>query len=567
MVDLIISCSICQQTLSAVYAELDGTDGLRQGPDHTNGSVTKLWLTECAHITCGKHLEGGDKQMLIHLKASLSILKGNLQRPLVRYVLSRTETDRLKYYMQFEALLCSEKELKTWKDREGPIVACLATTESLRQALQSARDQISNLGGETLAIDNILHHAAGLRRPNDLPRSKPSSSTVDSSETLPGNKIPPAGSLLARGSAADLQIIRNNVLFQNEHNFPNTSHVTERDDRQPLKRKRPDTVDTSLSLQAHIPDPDLRPQRLVSRDIMPPPLRRSRGISSTKSGRPSPSHLHWSVGQNSSKPDDHNESLHHDEYGLPNTGLSKYTEASIVSQGQPYITFGTSAIAAPNIFGERKVDDRDLARGFRFPAPSRLESRPSTVSPYRLTLPPNTPSLFSRTTPYHVGMTANVRSSKPSILMDERLPSRTRGVHDNQLDNSHGFAASPYFSNRTLPANHAVPSPYVDRLSPSMNHSRSAIAASTASASWKHHSSLTAPFKQGQHQDQRPPSAREFHSRSGACRPRGCQEERTYQLPSMNGFSFTNQPHLGTANKGRSASATFVKRGRRAARR
>lgn len=74
-VDFVLSCSICQETLSAIYADLDGDDGLRKDAKRTNGSITKLWLTECAHITCGKHLEGGGLQAgspLWSCKCSLS---------------------------------------------------------------------------------------------------------------------------------------------------------------------------------------------------------------------------------------------------------------------------------------------------------------------------------------------------------------------------------------------------------------------------------------------------------------------------------------------------------------
>lgn len=58
-IDLILSCSICQDTLSAIYTNHENNDGLRQGKDNTDGAIVKLWLTECAHITCAKHLEGG----------------------------------------------------------------------------------------------------------------------------------------------------------------------------------------------------------------------------------------------------------------------------------------------------------------------------------------------------------------------------------------------------------------------------------------------------------------------------------------------------------------------------
>ena len=71
--DIVFSCTICQDTLSTIYADDDRNDGLHktgEGPDH--GKVTKLWLTECAHLTCGKHLPGGGQSifcqhhMLLH---------------------------------------------------------------------------------------------------------------------------------------------------------------------------------------------------------------------------------------------------------------------------------------------------------------------------------------------------------------------------------------------------------------------------------------------------------------------------------------------------------------------
>ena len=63
-INFILSCSICQDTLSTLYAQPD-KDGLRQGTDNYDGAITKLWLTECAHLTCAKHLEGGGIFMLI----------------------------------------------------------------------------------------------------------------------------------------------------------------------------------------------------------------------------------------------------------------------------------------------------------------------------------------------------------------------------------------------------------------------------------------------------------------------------------------------------------------------
>jgi len=57
--DIVLSCTICQETLASIYAEDDENRGLRKTNDPDNGRITKLWLTECAHLTCGKHLQGG----------------------------------------------------------------------------------------------------------------------------------------------------------------------------------------------------------------------------------------------------------------------------------------------------------------------------------------------------------------------------------------------------------------------------------------------------------------------------------------------------------------------------
>ena len=50
--DIILSCTICQQPFPAIYADEDELRGLRN---------RKLWLTECCHLSCGKHFEGGGK--------------------------------------------------------------------------------------------------------------------------------------------------------------------------------------------------------------------------------------------------------------------------------------------------------------------------------------------------------------------------------------------------------------------------------------------------------------------------------------------------------------------------
>ncbi len=59
--DIILSCTICQQPLPAIYADNDELHGLRKSDGPHDDRVTKLWLTECCHLSCGKHFEGGGK--------------------------------------------------------------------------------------------------------------------------------------------------------------------------------------------------------------------------------------------------------------------------------------------------------------------------------------------------------------------------------------------------------------------------------------------------------------------------------------------------------------------------
>ncbi|KAK4982799.1 hypothetical protein LTR66_009093 [Elasticomyces elasticus] len=57
--DVIFSCAICQATLSDIYAKTESNPGIRNGCDSDHSIATKLWLTDCGHLTCSKHLEGG----------------------------------------------------------------------------------------------------------------------------------------------------------------------------------------------------------------------------------------------------------------------------------------------------------------------------------------------------------------------------------------------------------------------------------------------------------------------------------------------------------------------------
>ena len=63
--DIVLSCTVCQDTLSTIYADDDQSPGLHNdGEGPSDGKITRLWLTECAHLTCGKHLPGGGQSAL-----------------------------------------------------------------------------------------------------------------------------------------------------------------------------------------------------------------------------------------------------------------------------------------------------------------------------------------------------------------------------------------------------------------------------------------------------------------------------------------------------------------------
>ena len=68
-VEIIFSCQVCHAPISEIYKTTESDKGFRDGShEHANQAdypserpVTRLWLTECAHLFCGSHLEGGGK--------------------------------------------------------------------------------------------------------------------------------------------------------------------------------------------------------------------------------------------------------------------------------------------------------------------------------------------------------------------------------------------------------------------------------------------------------------------------------------------------------------------------
>ena len=59
--EILFSCGICQLTPSELYATKESNRGFYSGSGDDDGVVVKLWIAECSHVTCGKHLAGGGK--------------------------------------------------------------------------------------------------------------------------------------------------------------------------------------------------------------------------------------------------------------------------------------------------------------------------------------------------------------------------------------------------------------------------------------------------------------------------------------------------------------------------
>ncbi|CAK4034799.1 5-methyltetrahydropteroyltriglutamate--homocysteine methyltransferase [Lecanosticta acicola] len=57
--DLVFACAVCQRTVSEAYATDAHEHGLHSGDGEEEGAVTKMWIADCSHVFCGKHLEGG----------------------------------------------------------------------------------------------------------------------------------------------------------------------------------------------------------------------------------------------------------------------------------------------------------------------------------------------------------------------------------------------------------------------------------------------------------------------------------------------------------------------------
>ncbi|KAL8874346.1 MAG: hypothetical protein Q9174_000297 [Haloplaca sp. 1 TL-2023] len=463
--DHVLSCSICQNIPSRIYASPDEVLGLHQGEEDTKGFfITKLWLTECAHITCGKHLDGGGEIDKVHQAKGVKegqydnrIPAGYLQVPPPQLGQAGNEAVRFQYVslLRFasrvhERLLDSEKELKTWKDREGSIVACLASMEPLSRALQVARDQLSRMREDVSFIDDALQFTATLNTSElGRPESLSSQSKLDGNWT-PSLAVDPAGSLLAQGSAADLKIVQGGALCLADQDSIRLAQPSPSANNRALKRKVSQVITTEPHRtlgQSRFPSRGLQ-QRLPSRHVMPPPPGpvSNNGFADTPGRSPtSDNHFNRQSRTLGSKQNVQHSRLYENEYGSLNTS-APLTERPYTNKGSSR-KHETTTPASGRFLLSRPSDDGELDQNASSSITLRGSGPPSTSPTKRLTLPQRIPSIVNRATPRRqAGISANVRTSRPQFSMPEpnRLLQAQPGNRNPGRDTPP--AASPYFT-------------------------------------------------------------------------------------------------------------------------
>ncbi|KAL8928370.1 MAG: hypothetical protein Q9172_000962 [Xanthocarpia lactea] len=608
-IDFILSCSICQDTLSTVYAQHDNNEGLHQGTDNTNGAITKLWLTECAHVTCAKHLEGGgvpfhpkdqppkapcpfcvrnkqdyeDKILYAIRGTGKGEYDNNIPAEYFEVTppqLGKSGNEALRFqYISlvrfasglYEKFGILQRELYTWKDREASIVACLAAMEPLNRALQSARGQLYELGGDVSYIDDALQQATSLRADAVFPKDRPSDADIEDIQIPQAKKNIPAGSLLARGSAIDLRSIQDGVKLQESWDSPLTARAGQNNNEPSPKRRRLGTADNHEIYHQHASNLHNLQQRLGSRDAMPPPsrhppkdhpLQQSTLWSSSRSRDPEP---HSTETLDAHRPLPYLSRPYNE--GTTGSHISSPVLGETATGSKPRLMLSRAHSILSRSIGERD-NDGELDK---FPYSTVLGRHSSGLPTTRLTLPPSTPSALKYTSPLRrVGISANARTSQPPFLTPESSSSlQERFRHRNPAHNNNHPIASPHFSNQTIPSlQNSTQRPYTNN--PTFPPTSKSI---TSTPRINNHSTLPStnhsphkfswlPALRGhtQLQDQQRPHAEELQSGSSAYR------HPMHQPLSLNSFSFANKPHIGTDIVGRrSDDIGFVNNHRRRA--
>ncbi|MCJ1469899.1 hypothetical protein MMC07_008543 [Pseudocyphellaria aurata] len=310
--DIIVSCSICQQSICDIYAAPEQSDGLRQGPDLGNGKITRLWLAECGHFTCTKHLAGGGPQFypspqkpqapcplcsrergdfsnkslfwvngVSSGEYSLEIPKAYFQTPPLRLAGDDPDLEALRF--QYLSLLRYgstkqakvvrlENELKVWEDRRPLFKHCVTSFDKLQRELQAAREKLLEFNQDVSSIDATLKLTGSNQAENRNSKLVQGSTSEHSSNSNRNHISTHNRSRLAQASAYDLDELksRSNVRDSNYTLERQQDYAVGSGDSSAGKRRRIDSRshDTTQRVIAHRHPPSIT---IHSRDAMPPP--------------------------------------------------------------------------------------------------------------------------------------------------------------------------------------------------------------------------------------------------------------------------------------------------------
>ncbi|KAL9589979.1 MAG: hypothetical protein Q9203_001217 [Teloschistes exilis] len=427
--------------------------------------------------------------------------------------------------------------------------------------------------GDVSFIDDVLHLAANLRMNSIVPGDHEVVSMHDNKSTSLADAGTTAGSLLAQGTAVDLEIVQNNVAHLDKQHPVSLGQRLDSANERAIKRRRLGEID-SIEVEDGSNGQSL-PQRLASRDAMPPPPGH---FLDTMVRDPNPC---LSFGQanghkRTSTPavSCHGHSPHPGgcEYRSSSTYLSSLQRLSIEPEQGSSDTLGSTASARSSFYWKQQESDGELDQSTSLPL---LRGFPSHISPpKRLTLPPRTPSNTNQATSHgQVGILAHARTSQPySQTPGDLRPFQRR--HSGYATNENSQpAASPYFGNRPLITSLPAQNPYTNRpafqayqQTPSRTPSiKSALVSSHPTSNqlpW-----LTSSLRQGPNPNIKGASMAELQSGSDGHRQSTNSRHLTNQRFSLNSIPIMQQSQIDGGEGGQNAKVPSVNHGRRAARR
>ncbi|KAL2041047.1 hypothetical protein N7G274_005991 [Stereocaulon virgatum] len=314
-IEIVLSCSVCADTLSRINAEGYEFHGLRKTDDPNSGRVTKLWLTECAHLCCTKHFEGGGvpfypDQQAPRAPCPFCVVENNDHSEKTLFYINGPATGEYdpnipSGYFQippvdlggsdpaFAALLfqylslirfgakTNEKalrlgnSLRLWEERKTEIVRSLSNAAPLRDELLSAGRRLLSLGQDVTSIETVLNLAGASLIQGTQVHQRPGtqhqlpSTLLTGLNAMPTRPTPNVASRLANASAAELgRLTKGNPSLLDCERNPVKSLFSR--DGFPAKRKLVDSLD-ELEWPFDRHHSSRAYGKTPSRDLMPPP--------------------------------------------------------------------------------------------------------------------------------------------------------------------------------------------------------------------------------------------------------------------------------------------------------